>query len=48
MLKQTYQQEEAERILTEATRRAAEERAALATGTQEIPHERLVDALKGA
>lgn len=37
-----YQQDEAEQILREAVRRAAEQEAAQATGNAPIPHERLV------
>lgn len=42
MLKQTYQQDEAEQILRAAVRRAAEQEAAQATGTGAVSHERLV------
>jgi hypothetical protein len=42
MLKQTYQQDEAEQILRESVRRAAEQEAAQATGTGTVSHERLV------
>jgi chemotaxis protein histidine kinase CheA len=42
MLKQTYQQDEAEQILRESVRRAAEQEAAQATGTGTVSYERLV------
>lgn len=42
MLKQTYQQNEAEQILREAVKRAAEQEAAQATGNADVSHERLV------
>jgi len=42
MLKQTYQQDEAEQILRAAVRRATEQEAARATGSADVSHERLV------
>ncbi len=42
MLKQTYQQDEAEQILREAVKRAAQQEAAQATGNADVSHERLV------
>lgn len=42
MLKQTYQQNEAEQILRETVKRAAEQEAAQATGNADVSHERLV------
>ena len=42
MLKQTYQQDEAEQILRDAVRRAAEQEAAQATGSADVSHDRLV------